>query len=247
MEKKISIVICAFDNWKRVERALRRLDSFDLDGFERMLYIFNPGYPLPSKQENKAALLELADKHCAYYQDIENRGQVGNFRQIAEQIKTDGSEIYYFLDTDHNPDKPTFLQDAFTVMTAEPLCDFVTINCSRTDNSAQHQKEPTKLGGITVRRLSWHGGYPLFIFRRRFVEDYPMPIHNFYGGDEYLILEKLKRDYKLGYMMSEHDDVQDTVGVDADYVAWKRYAIDKEQAISFAEYLERRNSRDSSF
>lgn len=238
MEKKISIIICAFDNHKRVARALKRLDSFDLTGFETMLYIFNPGYPLPSLHENKAALIELADKHCAYYQDIENKGQVGNFKQISEKIKHDGSEIYYFLDTDHNPDKPTFLQDAFNVMQAEPLCDFITINCSRTDNSAQHQKPPCQIASISVRRLCWHGGYPLFIFRRRFVEDYPAPIHSFYGGDEFLILEKLKRDYRLGYMLDEHDDLQDIEGVDESYKAWKHYAIDKPLAASFAKWLE---------
>jgi hypothetical protein len=244
MEKKISIVICAFDNWKRVERALRRLDSFDLDGFERMLYIFNPGYPLPSKQENKAALLELADKHCAYYQDIENRGQVGNFRQIAEQIKTDGSQVYLFWDADHNPAKKTWFHDAWSIFQAEDRCDFITMNHSIGSNFLQHQKPQSPVGGIAVRRLVLHGGFPIFIFRKSFIQDYPQPLQQ-YGGDEWLILEKLKRDYKVGYMMEDHDDLGDYDGIDKEYVEWKKHAIDKKEAMSFEIWLKEKQNAAS--
>jgi hypothetical protein len=77
----------------------------------------------------------------------------------------------------------------------------------------------------------------MLMFSRHFPWHHFGKTFSFYGGTEGNILDALNKSQMHGYMMREHDDMQDTDDRDHEYTAWKHYAITRPDAKSLADWL----------
>ncbi len=240
---KVAVITLAFDNLERVDRALGRFkQETDLTGLDVEHFVLSISYPLPSHKTHEDGLIKLCDKHQCFFIKTPNLGQDGNIRNIENLITINRFDVICFYDPDTRPRKPSWLKDAGAILIATKECDFVTINCRITDNALCQQTERLEIEGIPVARLSWPGGWPMFIMSPRFWTTKFHKTFSFYGGSEANILNALKDAGKYGVMMTEHDDARDTEGIDLDYLSWKYYAIHRKDALSFDEWLREINN-----
>lgn len=234
--RKVNVVMLGFDNGIRIGRAVDRFfDETDFSGLDVDFYLIAVGYPLPTPLLNSMELEMIARDNSINLVVMDNLGQDGNLLKAHELLGSDAPMICY--DADTRPNKPSWLKDALDVMDADPHCGFVTINCSRTDNALCQQTEHSMVAGVQVAKLRWPGGWPMLLFSSRFPWHQMRKSHSFYGGTEGNILNALKAEYMHGYMLRQHDDLQDTEDRDAEYTAWKHYAIVRPDAKSLADWL----------
>ena len=85
----------------------------------------------------------------------------------------------------------------------------------------------------------------MFIMSPEFWDTSFQPTHSYYGGSEPNILEALRKSGHIGVMMRTHNDSRDLQHIDAEYVAWKHYAIDKTKALSFEDWLKEKKKHEN--
>jgi len=229
MKYKIAVCMLAFDNGVRIDRAIERFYAeTDLPSeIEIDFYLFALGYPIPTPETNYLELQMLASKHNVNLCVMENQGQDGNIIQVHKMLASQAHDAIVFYDADTRPNKRSWLTDALDVMAHDDKCGFVTINCSRTDNALCQQTEHLDVSGVKCAKLIWPGGWPMLMFASRFSWQHFNKTFSYYGGTEGNILDALNKSQMHGYMLREHDDLQDLDDRDGEYLAWKHYAIVK--------------------
>ena len=239
MNHKIAVSMLGFDNGVRIERALERFyRETDLPyEIEIDFYLFALGYPIPTPETNFIELQMLASRHNINLCVMHNAGQDGNLIQVQKLLASKSYDALVFYDADTKPNRSSWLTDALDVMAHDDKCGFVTINCSMTDNALCQQTEHLDVSGVKCARLRWPGGWPMLMFSRHFPWHHFGKTFSFYGGTEGNILDALNKSQMHGYMMREHDDMQDTDDRDHEYTAWKHYAITRPDAKSLADWL----------
>lgn len=240
---KTSINILAYDNWKRVNATIDRFwAETDTLGIDLDLFVFYYDYPLPSPRENYEKILTKCENTgtklviCG-----KNKGQDANLMEMAKLHETanSGFEVFVPYDTDVAPRNNQWLKDALKIFKAQDNVGAVSMDCFITDNSLKHQRPIADIGGVKVRQMIWHGGFPIVIMRQSWIAGRGFTqYHSYYGGTEYAILESLKNAGLIGVMMEEHDDGRNLVDQDEKYNEWKKYAIARAQAVSLEEWLE---------
>ena len=236
---KIGIVMLGFDNGVRIERAIERFYSeTNLKDINVDFYLFALGYPIPTPETNFIELQMIASKRSINLCVMPNQGQDGNLIQAHKMLASKSYDAIVCYDADTKPDRSTWLSDALDVMAHDSKCGFVTINCSRTDNALCQQTEHLDVAGVKCAKLIWPGGWPMLMFARTFPWRLFRKTFSYYGGTEGNILDALNKAKMHGYMLREHDDLQDLEDRDAEYLAWKHYAIVRPEAMSLADWLQ---------
>lgn len=234
------ISIMAYDNTERVLRTVDEVERIRerYPHAELQVNLFFLGYPL----NNDAAKIWFRCFQLGFgCFATENLGQDGNINAIGQAAKDINYNTMLFFDPDFRPNNYYFLNDALRVFRADDKCDFVTMNCSQTDNALAWQQPIQTLAGVQVAKLNITGGLPVFMFRKRFLDEGYKKTH-LYGGSEGNIMTAIYERGRTGYMLADYDDLRALEGIDPEYTEWKRYAIDKPDAIDFKEWLRCRPS-----
>jgi hypothetical protein len=199
--------------------------------------LFDPGYPLPSREENSDELRRLAAEKGIEYVRIENLGCHKNWDWVAKNYCWGDDDVIVGVCPDARGGRAGWIRAGVEVMKADPRCFCVQLN--RHGDYAPYGPEVTEVGGHAVIGFPGLVAWSVGIFRMKDIKlvggfD---AYSSYYGWGEHWLVDRLVPMGKRWYFLRDFFDEGGAHGPDPEYLRWKELSAARRTQIPFDVWL----------
>lgn len=246
----VYIVCLGFDTADNVKWSIDKLyEQTDLSLHKFELVLVNARFPIPESNDKDFRAL-YHDLKIKYYLELpENKGQTRNINAVHQHLfqvfGIDISSTIIFWDRDHKMTSRTWLNDMMTLRSHN--YDFITCGSvhyinGKDINIYEMQEHEETLGGITFKRATWPGGYPIACFSGRFASRPIAHQCDFYGATEADVTDHCRLHNLKTAVIKNWSDEIDRSRFHPLFQQWKSETIGQPHGQDFKDWLLLKNA-----
>ncbi len=246
---RIFCTLLAYNRTHTVLGALENFDNTTTDSEHRRMIktIFDPGYPLPSQEENSKELKRLAVEFGWWCTQIPNEGVVQNHnRAIHDFYRMEKGDYYVIHDPDVRIQDKGYVSAAIQALESDPDIVFV---CPSREFSHEdwykeaHGAEVYELqSGLKLRKHKELAAWSCGVFKGEFLASRDrnfLAWNSIYGYGEHADYERMKEMGKKWVQLVDFRDYH--LGApDAEYTEWKHQSAAQKTKKTFDIWLKER-------
>jgi hypothetical protein len=246
---RIFAVMIGFNNPEMIREAFNNFESTVDPQHQIIKWFFDPGFPLPDREQNKSLNKKLCSTFGWAYTPIENHGVIRNWNAIVhDHLNMVPGDFLITFDADVRMSRKGWIPAMIEALESDPAAMFCC-SAMRFHDDDWMQKRPynrkvtTLPSGLRVSRydclIAWPSGMwradALVTRPRHFAEE----TLGMYGYNEHRDYDRLLANGWTWLSVTDYYDDHKSA-IDPKYVEWKQLTANGSVGIRFEEWLNER-------